>query len=98
MPAAWCDTDIFAAHEHAALAVVEATAEPANALVLESAYDSARQVPTDDEMVWMTITIDAFNQVSDLSKHPMRAIPQQRSGFAPRCAEMPVAEAHLSSR
>ncbi|NEA57430.1 carboxymuconolactone decarboxylase family protein [Streptomyces sp. SID13666] len=78
--AAWRDTELFTARERAALALAEATTEPANAVVQESAYDSARQILTDDEIsavIWVAITINAFNRVSIMSKHPVRGIPQQ---------------------
>ncbi|MEV7681955.1 carboxymuconolactone decarboxylase family protein [Streptomyces sp. NPDC088341] len=70
--AAWRDTELFTARERAALALAEATTEPANALAQESAYETARQVLDDDEIsatIWVAITINAFNRVSVLSKH-----------------------------
>ncbi|MGW2564116.1 carboxymuconolactone decarboxylase family protein [Streptomyces sp. NPDC001514] len=78
--AAWRDTELFTAQERAALALAEATTEPANAVVQERAYEAARQVLTDDEIsavVWVAIAINAFNRVSVMSKHPVRGIPQQ---------------------
>ncbi|MGX1885872.1 carboxymuconolactone decarboxylase family protein [Streptomyces sp. NPDC055287] len=78
--AAWRDTELFTAQERAALALAEATTEPANAVVQQSAYDDARPVLTDDEIsavIWVAITINAFNRVSILSKHPVRAAPGQ---------------------
>ncbi|MFC5198163.1 carboxymuconolactone decarboxylase family protein [Streptomyces kaempferi] len=78
--AAWRDTELFTARERAALALAEEATEPANAAVQESAYDAARQALTDDEIsaaIWVAITINAFNRVSIMSKHPVRVIPQQ---------------------
>ncbi|MCX4647560.1 carboxymuconolactone decarboxylase family protein [Streptomyces sp. NPDC055059] len=78
--AAWRDTELFTARERAALALAEATTEPANTVAQEDAYAAAREVLTDDEIsavIWVAITINAFNRVSILSKHPVRAIPQQ---------------------
>ncbi len=79
-PTPWRDTELFTARERAALALAEAATEPANAAVQDSAYDAARQALTDDEIsaaIWVAITINAFNRVSIMSKHPVRVIPQQ---------------------
>ncbi|WP_330301940.1 MULTISPECIES: carboxymuconolactone decarboxylase family protein [unclassified Streptomyces] len=76
--AAWRDTELFTERERAALALAEATTEPANAVAQEGAYETARQVLNDDEIsavIWVAITINAFNRVSVLSKHPVRGIP-----------------------
>lgn len=73
--AAWRDTELFTARERAALALAEATTAPADALVQERAYDTARGSLSDDEIsavIWVAITINAFNRVSILSKHPVR--------------------------
>jgi len=73
--AAWRDTGLFTARERAALALAEATTAPADALAQERAYEAARGSLTDDEIsavVWVAITINAFNRVSILSKHPVR--------------------------
>ncbi|MDK0517765.1 carboxymuconolactone decarboxylase family protein [Streptomyces sp. ML-6] len=78
--AAWRDTELFTARERAALALAEATTEPANALAQEHAYAEARRALTDDEIsavIWVAITINAFNRVSILSKHPVREAPQR---------------------
>lgn len=73
--AAWRDAELFTARERASLALAEATTHPADALAQERAYAEARQVLNDDEVsavVWVAITINAFNRVSILSKHPVR--------------------------
>ncbi len=78
--AAWRDTELFTPRERAALALAEATTTPANAVAQEAAYDTARQVLTDDEVsavIWVAITINAFNRLSIMSKHPVRRTPQQ---------------------
>ncbi|GLF95507.1 carboxymuconolactone decarboxylase family protein [Streptomyces yaizuensis] len=76
--AAWRDTELFTARERASLALAEATTHPADALAQERAYAEAGQVLDDDEIaavVWVAITINAFNRVSILSKHPVRETP-----------------------
>ncbi|MET7855671.1 carboxymuconolactone decarboxylase family protein [Streptomyces sp. NPDC005318] len=76
--AAWRDTELFTERERAALTLAEATTDPADAIAQESAYETARQVLDDDEIsavIWVAITINAFNRVSILSKHRVRAIP-----------------------
>lgn len=80
--AAWRDTGLFTERERAALALAEATTEPADAALQERAYATARQVFDDDEIsavIWVAITINAFNRVSILSKHPVTASPDSRS-------------------
>lgn len=66
--------------ERAALALAEATTTPADTAVADEAYADAREVLTDDEIsavIWVAITINAFNRVSIMSKHPVRALPAQ---------------------
>ncbi|WP_335935035.1 carboxymuconolactone decarboxylase family protein [Streptomyces sp. PTD5-9] len=78
--AAWRDTELFTARERAALALAEATTHPADALAQERAYAEAREVLNDDELsavIWVAITINAFNRVSILSKHPVRETPSR---------------------
>ncbi|MFI5793760.1 carboxymuconolactone decarboxylase family protein [Streptomyces sp. NPDC051677] len=72
--AAWRDTDLFTPPERAALALAEATTVPSDAAAQEAAYADARQVLTDDQLsavIWVAVTINAFNRVSILSKHPV---------------------------
>ncbi|MFE6667210.1 carboxymuconolactone decarboxylase family protein [Streptomyces sp. NPDC057697] len=76
--AAWRDTEVFTPRERAALALAEATTHPADATAQEAAHDAARAVFGDDEIsavIWVAITINAFNRVSVLSKHPVRRAP-----------------------
>jgi AhpD family alkylhydroperoxidase len=75
---AWRDTELFTPRERAALALAEATTSPADAAAQEDAYESAREVLTDDEIsavIWVAIAINASNRVSILSKHPVRPHP-----------------------
>ncbi|MFK4212820.1 carboxymuconolactone decarboxylase family protein [Streptomyces sp. NPDC030920] len=77
--AAWRDTEVFTPRERAALALAETTTDPADAAAQETAYDAAREVFGDDEIsavIWVAITINAFNRVSILSKHPVRRAPR----------------------
>ncbi|MDX3233028.1 carboxymuconolactone decarboxylase family protein [Streptomyces sp. ME19-01-6] len=79
--AAWRDTEVFTPRERAALGLAEATTSPADAAAQEAAYGVARQVLTDDEIsavIWVAITMNAFNRVSIMSKHPVRPIPGPR--------------------
>ncbi|WP_420036892.1 carboxymuconolactone decarboxylase family protein [Streptomyces sp. cg28] len=74
--AAWRDTEVFTNRERAALALAEATTSPADAALQSAAYEDARRHLGDDEIsavIWVAITINAFNRVSILSKHPVRA-------------------------
>ncbi|MFD5871389.1 carboxymuconolactone decarboxylase family protein [Streptomyces sp. NPDC060322] len=78
--AAWRDTEVFTGQERAALALAEATTRPADAALQEDAYATARRTLSDDEIsavIWVAITINAFNRVSIMSKHPVRGVPRQ---------------------
>lgn len=73
--AAWRDTDLFSPLERAALALAEATTLPCDAATQEAAYADARRTLTEDQIsavIWVAVTINAFNRVSILSKHPVR--------------------------
>ncbi|MEU2437413.1 carboxymuconolactone decarboxylase family protein [Streptomyces rubradiris] len=76
--AAWRDTELFTPRERAALALAEATTRPADADAQTRAYAEARATLSDDEIsavIWVAITINAFNRVSVMSKHPVRESP-----------------------
>ncbi|SFY48539.1 carboxymuconolactone decarboxylase family protein [Streptomyces sp. F-1] len=76
--AAWRDTEVFSPRERAALALAEAVTHPADAAAQEDAYALAREALDDDEtsaVIWVAITINSFNRVSILSKHPVRDDP-----------------------
>ncbi|MFI9461306.1 carboxymuconolactone decarboxylase family protein [Streptomyces xiamenensis] len=75
---AWRDTALFTPPERAALALAESTTDPANATAQASAYEAARQVLSDDQIsaaIWVAVTINAFNRVSIMSKHPVAPRP-----------------------
>ncbi|MFF8726942.1 carboxymuconolactone decarboxylase family protein [Streptomyces sp. NPDC015171] len=74
--AAWRDTDLFTPVERAALALAEATTDAAGTAAQDTAYAAAREVLTDDQIsavIWVAVTINAFNRVSIMSRHPVRA-------------------------
>jgi len=74
--AAWRDTELFTPSERAALALAEATTEPSDAAAQDAACGAAREALTDDQIsavIWVAVTINAFNRVSIMSKHPVRA-------------------------
>ncbi|MFJ1969960.1 carboxymuconolactone decarboxylase family protein [Streptomyces sp. NPDC087903] len=80
---AWRDTELFTARERAALALAEATTSPADSAAQDTAYDAARQVLSDDEIsaaIWVAVTINAFNRVSIMSRHPVRRPPEPGPG------------------
>ncbi|MGW0811976.1 carboxymuconolactone decarboxylase family protein [Streptomyces viridiviolaceus] len=73
--AAWRDTELFSPEERASLALAEATTHPADAGAQDAAYAAARRVLTDDQIsavIWVALTINAFNRVSIMSRHPVR--------------------------
>ncbi|POX48112.1 carboxymuconolactone decarboxylase family protein [Streptomyces sp. Ru72] len=73
--AAWRDTELFTPDERAALALAEATTALADTALQEAAYGTAREVLTDDQIsavIWVAVTINAFNRVSVMSGHPVR--------------------------
>ncbi|MDI3409379.1 carboxymuconolactone decarboxylase family protein [Streptomyces cavernicola] len=74
--AAWRDTELFTPEERAALALAESTTTPSDLALRDSAYAAARAVFTDEQIsavIWVAVTINAFNRVSILSAHPVRA-------------------------
>jgi len=74
---AWRDTGLFAPSERAALALAEATTDPVNTANRTSAFEAARQVLSEDQIsaaIWVAVTINAFNRVSIMSKHPVRPL------------------------
>ncbi|MGY0490226.1 carboxymuconolactone decarboxylase family protein [Streptomyces sp. WG-D5] len=71
----WRDTEVFTERERAALALAETVTHPEDAVAQESAYGAAREVFDEAELsaaIWAAISINAFNRVSILSKHPVR--------------------------
>ncbi|MEU6611090.1 hypothetical protein ABZ922_39705 [Streptomyces shenzhenensis] len=54
--------------------------DPANATTQASAYEAARQVLSEDQIsaaIWLAVTINAFNRVSIMSKHPVPPRPDK---------------------
>ncbi|MFS4093830.1 carboxymuconolactone decarboxylase family protein [Streptomyces sp. AF1A] len=73
--AAWRDTEVFTPAERAALALAEATTAASDADAQDRAYGAARDVLTADQIsavIWVAVTINAFNRVSIMSRHPVR--------------------------
>ncbi|MGW0765566.1 carboxymuconolactone decarboxylase family protein [Streptomyces sp. NPDC002676] len=73
--AAWRETEVFTEAERAALALAEATTDAADTAAQDTAYEAAREVLTDDQIsavIWVAVTINAFNRVSIMSRHPVR--------------------------
>ncbi|KOV96180.1 carboxymuconolactone decarboxylase family protein [Streptomyces sp. NRRL B-3648] len=74
--AAWRETELFTPAERAALALAEAATAVADTAAADTAWAAARDVLTEDQMsavVWVAVTINAFNRVSVMSRHPVRA-------------------------
>jgi AhpD family alkylhydroperoxidase len=73
---AWRRTDLFTPLERAALELAERTTELPDEQTLERGYAFARQQMSDDQVsvvIWAATTIGAFNRVSIMSRHPVRA-------------------------
>ncbi|WP_280267058.1 carboxymuconolactone decarboxylase family protein [Nocardia wallacei] len=73
---AWRRTDLFTALERAALTLAELTTTLPDEQTMEREYALARQHMSDDQVsvvIWAATTMGAFNRVSILSRHPVRA-------------------------
>ncbi|MDX3727301.1 carboxymuconolactone decarboxylase family protein [Streptomyces caniscabiei] len=73
---AWRETALFTPEERAALALAEATTDPTASAAQDAAHEAARRVLTEDQIsavIWVAITIGAFNRVSIMSGHPVEA-------------------------
>lgn len=84
---AWQDTGLFTPTERAALALAESTTDPANATARTTVYEAARQILSEDQIsavIWVAVTINAFNRVSIMSKHPVP--PHQNTEKRPPAA------------
>ena len=71
----WRDTELFDDQEQAALRLAEITTTLPDHDTAEREYARARRVFTDGELsavIWLATTINAFNRVSILSRHPVR--------------------------
>lgn len=89
---AWRRTELFSPKEQAALALAEITATLPDEHTMEREYAFARKYLTDDQLsvvVWAATTIGAFNRVSILSRHPVRA-PKEKSTMTAAASESKV--------
>jgi AhpD family alkylhydroperoxidase len=80
--AAWRETELFTEKERAALALAEAVTNVSDAVSREREGGRARKQLNDAEfsaVSWLAITMNAFNRVSIVSKHPVRDRSQQAS-------------------
>jgi AhpD family alkylhydroperoxidase len=94
--AAWRDTALFTPAERAALALAEAITDATDAAGQESAYEAARQELTDDQIsaaAWVAITINAFNRVSIISRHPVDAVGRTSPNRTTGSGTYPTGEA-----
>jgi AhpD family alkylhydroperoxidase len=74
--AAWRDTALFSEKERAALTLAEAITAIADAHARDREGAQARKHLTAEEfsaVSWLAITMNAFNRVSIVSQHPVRA-------------------------
>jgi AhpD family alkylhydroperoxidase len=72
----WRRTELFTPLEQAALALAELTTALPDEQTLDREYAVARQQLSDDQVsvvTWAATTIGAFNRVSIMSRHPVRA-------------------------
>ena len=77
---AWRDTRVFTELERSALIIAEATTE-LNHSTLHRDLTEARESLTDAQfsaLQWSAITINAYNRISILSGHPVRAARTDR--------------------
>jgi AhpD family alkylhydroperoxidase len=72
---AWRDTALFSDRERAALALAESLTLLPEHAAQERDYAEARRHLTDEQLSavsWITITMNAFNRLSVVSRHPVR--------------------------
>ncbi|GAB3269835.1 carboxymuconolactone decarboxylase family protein [Arthrobacter pigmenti] len=72
---AWRESAVFTDTERAALTIAEAATELGEPENLAAKMDTARTALTDAQysaLQWAAITMNAFNRVSILSRHPIR--------------------------
>lgn len=72
---AWRETDLFDEAERAALEIAEAVTLVADGHLSDEQYASVRKHLTDDQvsvLIYSAITINAFNRISIMSRHPVR--------------------------
>ncbi|MBF6302526.1 N-acetyltransferase [Nocardia amamiensis] len=78
----WRRGGTYTPFERAVLAVAEVTATLPDESIIEREYAFARRYLTDDQLsvvIWVATTIGAFNRVSILSGHPVRARKEKAS-------------------
>lgn len=71
----WRDTDLFSETERAALQVAEAVTSLGSAEDRDRAVAQARAQLSDEQfsvISWIAITMNAFNRLSIMSRHPVR--------------------------
>lgn len=86
---AWRDSELYDDRERAALAIAETVTSTAGPHLDDEQYAAVRKDLTDDEtsmLIWASITINSFNRISILSRHPVpvrdadgRAAPEEQS-------------------
>lgn len=72
---AWRETTVFTPLERAALSIGEAATELPGHGRLQTEMSAARAVLTDSQysaLQWAAVTMNAFNRISILSRHPVR--------------------------
>jgi len=72
----WRRTELFTPLEQAALTLAELATKLPDEQTLDREYAVARQQLSDDQVsvvIWAATTIGAFNRVSIMSRHPVRA-------------------------
>nr|WP_167478144.1 GNAT family N-acetyltransferase [Nocardia arthritidis] len=97
---AWRRTDIYTPVEQAALALAEITTTLPKESDIDREYAFARKHLSEDQIsavIWVATTIGAFNRVSILSKHPVKA-RKERTGMTDPAAETKVANNGAASR
>lgn len=79
---AWRRSELYTPQEQAALALAEITTVLPDEATIADAYALAHEQLSDDQMsvvIWVATTIGAFNRVSIMSKHPVRAEKETRT-------------------
>jgi AhpD family alkylhydroperoxidase len=80
---AWRTTELFTPEEQAALSLAEAATRLEGADSEEAAYAFAQQHLSPEQVsavAWAAITMNAFNRLSILSRHPVRPRRQDEKG------------------
>jgi AhpD family alkylhydroperoxidase len=78
---AWRDTTLFTSKERAALTLAESVTTLPDARTQDQDYADAREHLNAEQLSavsWIAITMNAFNRVSIVSRHAVRADPPKR--------------------